>query len=400
MGDLSPVCITVVLPTLNEAQALPKVVEELRATGYRDILVVDGGSTDGTVEEAKRLGLRVIGQYGRGKGMALRTALMYVETPYVAVLDADYTYPPAELNKLVPLLRHYDVVIGARQGKMPALYKLGNKVLAWLFRVLFGVDLRDPLTGMYVARTDVLREAVTEARGFDLEVEILAKALANGARVAEVPIQYRERIGKKKLRPWHGVGIAVKALELAYRLNPALFLTLIGALMLIPAVALGGWVAYRYFYQGVPHYMLGLAALLMLVIGGISTALLPLHTTIQQLRASIRRALIPPAPTDCLSPLPQPPPPAPPQRPAPEKATVLERAAQGLITAFIVLLAAAAYYLGIGDAATANKLAEWAYYALAGGVLATLIDTAIAQRRQKQLQRQAFRTSHSAVITS
>lgn len=377
-------CITVILPTLNEAQALPKVVEELKAAGYHDIIVVDGGSTDGTVEEAQRLGLRVIGQYGKGKGMALRTALMYVDTPYVAVLDADYTYPPAELNKLVPLLRHYDIVTGARQGKMPAPYKLGNRILAWLFRLLFGTDLRDPLTGMYAARTEVLREAATEARGFELEVEILAKALANGARVAEVPIQYRERIGKKKLKPWHGAGIALKAVELAYRLNPALFLTLIGALMLIPAVALGGWVAYRYFYQGVPHYMLGLAALLMLVIGGISTALLPLHTTIQQLKTSIRRALTPPPPRDCLPPPPQPPPPAPPKTPTPETATALERASQGLIIAFTALLATAAYYLGIGDTTTANKLAQWAYYALAGGVLAALIDTALAQRRRPQ----------------
>ena len=239
-ADRGDVCITVILPTLNEAEALPKVVEELRAAGYDKILVVDGGSTDGTLEKARELGIAAVMQIGKGKGMALRTALMYVDTPYVAVIDADYSYPPAELSKLLPHLRHYDLVLGARQGPMPFIYKLGNKALAWLFRLLFGTDITDPLTGMYAARTDVLREATLEARNFDIEVDILAKAMANGARVAEVPIQYRQRIGKKKLKPWHGASIASKMVSLAYRLNPTLPLTLAGALLTALGAALAG----------------------------------------------------------------------------------------------------------------------------------------------------------------
>ena len=74
--------------------------------------------------------------------------------------------------------------------------------------------------------------------------------MANGARVAEVPIQYRQRIGKKKLKPWHGASIASKMISLAYRLNPTLPLTLAGALLTAPGAALAGWVAYRFFYQG------------------------------------------------------------------------------------------------------------------------------------------------------
>jgi dolichol-phosphate mannosyltransferase len=125
--------------------------------------------------------------------------------------------------------------------------------------------------------------------------------MANGARVAEVPIQYKQRIGKKKLKPWHGASIASKMISLAYRLNPTS-----------------------------------------------------------------------PSP----SPPPQPPPPAP-QKPEEPPPTALERAAQGLVIAFTVLLATAAYYLGVSDANTANKLAHWAYYALAGAVLAVLADMAI-----------------------
>ncbi len=79
-----------------------------------------------------------------------------------------------------------------------------------------------------------------EARNFDIEVDILAKAMANGARVAEVPIQYRQRIGKKKLKPWHGISIASQMISLAYRLNPTLLLTLAGALLTAPGAALAG----------------------------------------------------------------------------------------------------------------------------------------------------------------
>jgi hypothetical protein len=101
-ADRDDVCTTVVLPTLNEAETLPKVVEELRAAGYDKILVVDGGSTDGTLEKAKELGVAAVMQIGKGKGMALRTALMYVDTPYVAVMDADYSYPPLSYTNSSP----------------------------------------------------------------------------------------------------------------------------------------------------------------------------------------------------------------------------------------------------------------------------------------------------------
>lgn len=378
--------MTVILPTLNEAEALPKVVEELRQAGYTKILVVDGGSTDGTVEEAKRLGLTVIRQDGRGKGMALRTALMYVDTPYVAVMDADYTYPPAELSKLLPLLREYDLVLGSRRGEMSAIYRAGNKILSWVFRALFGADIVDPLTGMYAARTDLLREASLEAKHFDIEVDILAKALSLGARVAEVPITYRKRIGRKKLRPWHGLSILGKIVSLAYRLNPSISLFLLGALLTIPGILLAGWVGYEFFYGGVPHYMLGMLALIMILLGGISLALLPIAGSLVRLQAAVFRSARRPAPVDCLPPLQ--PPGYEEERPQTQSAmreelTAFAHVGRGLVLAFMALLGIAAYYLGVGDTYTADKLAEWAYYALAGSVVLLLIDAALASRRRQ-----------------
>jgi len=79
-------------------------------------------------------------------------------------------------------------------------------------------------------------------------------------------------------------------LSLAYRLNPSLPLSLAGALLLAPGIALAGWVAYRFFYQGVPHYLLGTLAIILILLGGVSLAPLPLATSIVRLQATVARA--------------------------------------------------------------------------------------------------------------
>jgi dolichol-phosphate mannosyltransferase len=126
----------------------------------------------------------------------------------------------------------------------------------------------------------------------------------------------------------------------------------------------------------VPHYLLGTLAIILILLGGASIALLPLATALVRLQAAVAQAARrhePPTasrrPSHPASQKPEEPPP-----------TALERAAQGLVIAFTVLLATAAYYLGAGDVNTADKLAQWAYYALAGAVLALLADMAIHRR--------------------
>ncbi|MEM0183378.1 MAG: glycosyltransferase family 2 protein [Thermoproteus sp.] len=234
--------VTVVIPTLNEAEGIVKVLEELRGIGASNVLVVDGGSTDGTAELARRMGARVIFQEGRGKADAVKTALRRVETPYVVVMDGDFTYPAEHVKDIVAKLREgYDEVIGARRyvepGAMSRLFAFGNKVLTWWFNLLFGTHLTDVLSGMYGLRREAVADALFATRGFSVEVEIAAH-VASAGEIAEVPIRYRRRVGKKKLKMHHGLQIALDAFRLSWLYNPLFLLGSLGALLLAPGVLL------------------------------------------------------------------------------------------------------------------------------------------------------------------
>lgn len=254
----SPEEVTVVVPTLNEVEAIGAVIDELRMYGFSKILVVDGRSTDGTPEVAASRGATVITQRGRGKSDAIRTALDFVDTPYVLVIDGDYTYDPSSAGKMLELAQSYDEVIGVRaEGRenIPVINRLGNWLLTKMFNVLFGTKLRDVCSGMYLIRTSVASRAWFETKGFSIEVELAAHVASTTRRIAEVDIKYRPRIGKPKLGARHGFLIALDAVRLALRYNPAFFIFAVGATALLPAAAILAWVAHELLFLGVKHHV-------------------------------------------------------------------------------------------------------------------------------------------------
>src|SRR5215831_14429614 len=93
--------LTIVIPTLNEEQGIARVIDELNQQGFRNILVVDGYSNDATAEVASRMGARVMHQQGKGKTGALKTAIDNVSTPYMLVMDGDYTYDAGSISRLL-----------------------------------------------------------------------------------------------------------------------------------------------------------------------------------------------------------------------------------------------------------------------------------------------------------
>jgi len=231
--------ITVVIPTLNEESGIAKVLEELQTLKFNNILVVDGYSKDKTVEIAKKMGAKVIYQQGKGKTGALRTAIDVIETPYMLVMDGDYTYDASSVERLIQHMKSYDEILGARvptdKGSMTALHKFGNKLITKVFNILLSTNLTDVCSGMYLLRTEVARDIHLSTSGFDVEVEIAAQ-IASSGRITEVPISYRPRMGRQKLSSWkHGFNIIKSTVNLGRTYNPGAFYSMLGSMMMIPA---------------------------------------------------------------------------------------------------------------------------------------------------------------------
>lgn len=259
--------VTVVLPVLNEAEAVGSVVKEVKSEGYNNILVVDGYSKDGTAEIARSNGAPVIYQHGAGKAGALKTAIEHVETPYLLVMDGDATYDPKDIWRLVIHNEKYSHVIGVRDTKhIPRLHRFGNWVISRVFSALFGAKTSDVCSGMYLLETDEAREYDLEEPGFVAEIELAAQS-ASKETLTEVSINYRPRIGLRKLNTWrHGMAIVSAAFTLARRYNPILLYSGIASLSIVPAALILGWVALEKLARNIWHsgwVMLGIMFLLV-----------------------------------------------------------------------------------------------------------------------------------------
>jgi len=209
----------VIIAALNEEEGIGLTIFELKKTlKHPRILVVDGRSSDRTVEIAKNMGADVVLQDGLGKGDALAKAIAQSDltVDYVVITDADYTYPAENVPEMIRILeKNPDVgmVCGNRFNsnlhldKMYDIFYFGNRLIAFLHNLLNGVSLTDPLTGLRVVRAEILRNWKVKSKGFDVEVELNHHVEREGFSIVEVPIKYRERLGEKKLGVRHGAEI-------------------------------------------------------------------------------------------------------------------------------------------------------------------------------------------------
>nr|MBC8223046.1 glycosyltransferase [Candidatus Bathyarchaeota archaeon] len=194
--------VTIILPVLDEEAAIGKVLDELKLEGYPNILVVDGYSRDDTVKIARAAGAQVITQHGTGKTGGIKTAIEYVETPYLLVMDGDGTYSAKDIKKFLTFAGEFDQILGNRANdNISSLHRLGNWVINTSLNILFGTSISDVCTGMYLMRTDTAKKLEYRSRGFNVEVELAIQNLWTGS-VTEVPIGYGERLGNKKLSSW------------------------------------------------------------------------------------------------------------------------------------------------------------------------------------------------------
>ncbi len=258
--------VTVVIPVKNEELAISLVLDELSQEGYENILVIDGYSTDKTIEIIKqRRSIALLQQHGKGKTAAIRTAIENVTTSYILVLDGDFTYPAKDIQRLLNHSSSYAHIIGVRDQKNISLFhRLGNWIITKSFNLLMNSHLSDICSGMYLLRTDVARNLELCSRNFATEVEIAAQTVAD-YEVTEVPIGYRSRIGKAKLSWRNGFGILSSVVGLARKYNPVLLYSAISILSIIPAFTLLIWAALSKLTTGVWHSGWALLGVMLLL---------------------------------------------------------------------------------------------------------------------------------------
>jgi glycosyltransferase involved in cell wall biosynthesis len=206
--------VSFLIPTYNERPTILEVLDRIEDLGLdRQLIVVDDGSTDGTIDVLREWAARhddilILSQENRGKGAAIRTAIPHIDGEIAVIQDADMEYDPADVPGLIePIERgRADVVFGSRlSGGRPQRaylfwHLVGNRFLSLLTGLLYNTTLSDMETGYKAFRSDVLRSLELRQDDFSIEPEITAKVCKRKLRVYQLPISYYGRTyeeGKK-----------------------------------------------------------------------------------------------------------------------------------------------------------------------------------------------------------
>jgi dolichol-phosphate mannosyltransferase len=207
--------LTVILPTKNEVVALPWVVSELRGQ-LPDFkaLIADGLSNDGTPALAESLGLKVIKVEKKGVGSAFIEALIHIDTPFILLIDADYTY---EIDEFIHIalkdmeISNLDLIIGNRKYKdwkaMSFLHRLGNFFLSLEASLLYGFRVKDVCTGFWLFRTSTLKTFNIKSQGFTLVEDLFINSIKRHCKISILNISYRSRLDGSRAKITYSDGL-------------------------------------------------------------------------------------------------------------------------------------------------------------------------------------------------
>lgn len=213
--------VAVIIPALNEEQALPQVLEAIPSWA-NPVIVVDNGSTDHTADVAAAHGATVVHEPRRGYGAACLAGLAALDrSETVVFLSGDHSDDPGEMDRIVDPIRRYeaDMVIGSRvlgtaePGSLSWPQRFGNALASRLLRHIWNVSCTD-LGPFRAVRFDTLRRLMMSDLGYGWTVQMQARAARLGVRVIEVPVRYRRRAaGRSKisgtLRGTIGAGVKI-----------------------------------------------------------------------------------------------------------------------------------------------------------------------------------------------
>lgn len=200
------------IPTRNEEEAIGDLLHEAYSNGFSNILVVDGFSSDQTMDKASAAGARVVQQeFGRGKGCGVRTGMrLFLEGDFkfLSIIDGDGTNVPSCLSRMIEKVKsgEADVVLGSRtlgsreKHAMGTVSLASNLTVSFLLGAKFGRLFTDIQTGYWVFTREAVQQMYPEIQssGFEIELELFVKILKKGLRTVEIPVNFRTRRGVTK----------------------------------------------------------------------------------------------------------------------------------------------------------------------------------------------------------
>lgn len=204
LQDNTPVTekkIYIVIPVFNEARVVKEVIGEIQQAGYRNIIVVDDGSRDGTYSAANSVGGVIVLRHkiNRGKGAAIKTGISAAEAcgaEIVVTIDGDGQHDPGDVKRLVDPIREdrYDVALGTRMlnsSGMPLLKVIANKVGNFCTLLLYGILVTDSQSGFRAYSKYAAKIIDTKADKYEYDSKVIREINHNRLRFIEVPIQVR-----------------------------------------------------------------------------------------------------------------------------------------------------------------------------------------------------------------
>ena len=201
--------ISVVIPCYNEEAGVKQVIESLPAC-VDEVVVVDNNSTDRTSEVAKSLGAKVVFEKRKGYGAAYQAGLPAVSKDITITMDGDCTYPSEQIPELVDYLvdNDLDFISAARfplknPKAMNFTNKLGNMILTAAMLLLYGRNIKDSQSGMWIYRSSIYPRLKVTSDGMSFSEEIKIEAIRAGdVRFSEYHVNYHPRVGEVKLNKW------------------------------------------------------------------------------------------------------------------------------------------------------------------------------------------------------
>jgi glycosyltransferase involved in cell wall biosynthesis len=238
--------VSVVIPAFNEQDGIEGVVAGVQSqAAWREVLVVDDGSTDATAARAEAAGARVLRHpYNKGNGAAVKTGIRAATGEIILLMDADGQHDPEEIEAVLAPMATHDMVIGARASHdQDWLRALGNALFKRFASWLTSRSIPDLTSGFRAARRARLLEIIhLLPNGFSYPTTSCLAFLKAGHNVSFIPVKARRRVGKSKIRVLRdGVRFLLLIVKVVTLYSPLKVFFPVSALALVLGLGYGAW---------------------------------------------------------------------------------------------------------------------------------------------------------------